>query len=130
MDTPKKVLVCVTGQHSCERLIRHGAKVSEESGAELSVVHVTKRNSNILGNPKEGEALEYLFSIAKQFGADMSIIKNDDVLGALSEHARQVGAELVVLGAPVGMKETGFTTKLQARLPGVVFNICHEEMVS
>ena len=32
-----RVLVCVTGQKSCEHLIHVGAEIAREDGAELSV---------------------------------------------------------------------------------------------
>ena len=73
MPKTNKVMVCVTGQLTCERLIRHGAQIAKDEMAELSVVHAAMRIESILGNPHEGEALEYLFSISKQFGADMTI---------------------------------------------------------
>ena len=37
----KHVLVCVTGQKTCERLIAEGGRLAEELGAELSVVHAS-----------------------------------------------------------------------------------------
>ena len=62
-----RVLVCVTKQKTCERLIKTGARLAKEAGdAELLVVHVLHRDDNILGNMMQGDALEFLFQISKQ----------------------------------------------------------------
>ena len=45
-----RVLVCVTGQKSCERLIEEGASIAQEHNIELSVVHVAKTGNNFLGS--------------------------------------------------------------------------------
>ena len=47
-----RVLVCVTGQKSCEHLIHVGAEIAREDGAELSVVHVAKMGANFLGSAR------------------------------------------------------------------------------
>ena len=50
-----RVLVCVTGQKSCEHLIHVGAEIAREDGAELSVVHVAKMGANFLGSASEAQ---------------------------------------------------------------------------
>ena len=45
MRKESRVLVCVTGQKSCARLIHDGAEIAAEEGASLSVVHVAKMGS-------------------------------------------------------------------------------------
>ncbi len=93
-----RVLVCVTKQTSCERLIRAGAQFAAEQGGELSVVHVAAAGTNFLESESEGEALEYLFGIAKEYGADMTVLRADDVLRALVRHARDKRATHIILG--------------------------------
>ena len=83
------VLVCVTGQKSCGRLIEEGARIAAETGAELSVVHVAKMRDNFLGSASEAEALEHLFNISKSYDADMMLLRNDDVINTLASHARK-----------------------------------------
>ena len=90
------VLVCVTGQKSCEHLIHVGAEIAREDGAELSVVHVAKMGANFLGSASEAQALEYLFEISKSVQADMLLLRNDDVVNTLAAHARKIGATTVV----------------------------------
>ena len=42
------VLVCVTGQKTCEALILEGARIAAEEGASMSVLQVEKLGANIL----------------------------------------------------------------------------------
>jgi len=113
-----RVMVCVTGQLTCERLIRAGAQLAQKEAAELSVVHVARMNQNVLGNPMEGEALEYLFSISREFGADMTLLRDDNTLAALTNHAKKIGATHVVMGVS-DRKGADFSYALQAALPHV-----------
>ncbi len=113
-----RVMVCVTGQLTCERLIRAGAQLAQKEAAELSVVHVARMNQNVLGNPLEGEALEYLFSLSREFGADMTLLRDDNVLSALVNHAKKIGATHVVMGVS-DRKGADFSYALQASLPHV-----------
>lgn len=118
------VLVCVTGQKTCERLIVEGAKKARELGADLSVVHVARKEGSwLIGNAaSEGEALEYLYKISTEHGADMTVIRADDVLSTLAAHARKVGAVMMVLGAPA-KGDAEFVRDLQLRLPEMEFHV-------
>ena len=40
----------------------------------------------ILDNKKEGEALEYLFGISKSVGANLIVLKSDDIPGAIIKY--------------------------------------------
>ena len=106
MRKESRVLVCVTGQKSCARLIHDGAEIAAEEGASLSVVHVAKMGSNFLGSASEAEALEYLFAISKSHSADMMLLRNDDVVHTIAAHARRIGATIVVLGSDSNQRQT------------------------
>ncbi len=94
-----RILVCVTGQKTCQRLIEEGARMAQDYGAELSVLHVARTGADFLGNPSESEAIEYLYQISASHGADMTLVKADNVLDTLSSYARRIEADVVVLGA-------------------------------
>ncbi|MGI5885608.1 MAG: universal stress protein [Candidatus Spyradocola sp.] len=117
MDKEGRVLVCVTGQKSCERLIHAGADIAAQTGAELSVVHVAKLGSNFLGSASEGPALEYLFEISKNYNADMMLLRNDDVVNTIAAHARKIGAQTVVIGGSVQKRGNRLAHALTAALP-------------
>ena len=68
----KNVLVCVTQQKTCENLIRAGARIiSEDEKNNLFVIHVVNEKDKLLYNLSDGDALEYLFKITKDVGADL-----------------------------------------------------------
>ena len=146
------VMVCVTGQRSCERLIMRGAKLSMErevvsaasdekkespdSAADgdtaavsaplpLYVVHCVETGQNFMNTPYEADAIDYLFTCAQVVGAELTILRADSVEDALAEFAEQNKVGVIVMGAS---PETGapggrFAKKLAERLPGVEFDI-------
>ena len=123
MRKESRVLVCVTGQRSCARLIHDGAEIAAEEGASLSVVHVAKMGSNFLGSASEAEALEYLFAISKSHSADMMLLRNDDVVHTIAAHARRIGATIVVLGSDSNQRQNRLSRALQDALPNVEIRV-------
>ncbi len=55
------IMVCVTQQKTCERLILSGYKLAEATKGKLYVIHVVNEKDKFLNNVNDGEALEYLF---------------------------------------------------------------------
>ena len=60
--TAETVLVCVTGQRMCERLIQRGAEVAQEHQLPLLVLSVVGNGQNSLGDPAVADALDYLLN--------------------------------------------------------------------
>jgi K+-sensing histidine kinase KdpD len=119
-----KIMVCVTRQKTCERLIKIGVKISTENKGELSVVHVAKQGENILGNPKEGEALEYLFRISKEAGADMTVLRAERIVDTLVDFARKNEITIVVMGeSPYSKSDTSIIRQLEVRLPDIEIKV-------
>jgi K+-sensing histidine kinase KdpD len=92
----KKTMVCVTVQKTCEQLILEGAKRS--GGGGLHVVHVAKNGAKLLGAGTEAEALEFLFRIAQQYGAEMNMLRASDVVETIIEFAKRNAVECIVMG--------------------------------
>ena len=113
------VLVCVTGQKTCESLIVEGARIAKENGSLLSVLHVVKPGASLLGNAKEGEALEYLYKIATQHDADMAMIRSDNVEQTIARQAEKLDADCLVIGKSNGSKEKSFQMKIEMLLPEI-----------
>ena len=115
-----RVLVCVTGQKSCERLIEEGASIALEHNIELSVVHVAKTGNNFLGSTSgvtEAEALEYLFGISKNYDADMALLRSDDVSPTIVSYARKMNAAVIVIGSRPTRGGNHLTRTLQNSMP-------------
>lgn len=116
----KNILVCVTQQKTCERLIKKAAELRDEHKGNLSVIHVIKDNWNILDNAKEGEALEYLFGISKSAGANLSVLKSDEIVKTIAEYARVNKIDCIILGdSPNDHDENKFSNELKKLLSNV-----------
>ncbi len=123
----KCVMVCVTGQKTCERLIVAGSRMAKELDAEATVVHVAREGMDLLGGSlKEAEALEYLFRMASEHGAGMMVIRSNDVVSTLVSHARRLNAEMIVLGSPRKARRD-ITREIKAELPEMKFEVIYTE---
>lgn len=114
------VLICVTRQKSCERLILKGYDESEKNGGKPHVIHVAPIGENFLGNPREGEALDYLFHISKEVGAEMTVLRSDEVVDVLTDFSKKNDIGVLVLGESPRSKEGyDIIEKLKTKLSGV-----------
>ena len=113
------IMVCVTRQKTCERLIELGARLAAIHGGELIVAHAIRTTDCVLGNTNEAEALEYLFERASERGAEMMMVRNDDVAGSLVNLAKKHGATVVVVGATPPTEPVSFAARLRTMLPEV-----------
>jgi K+-sensing histidine kinase KdpD len=119
------VLVCVTRQVSCERLIRRGSELAQQFGQTLNIVHVAATGASLLGNPSEGEALDFLFTTAKQHGADLSVLRSDNVLETLTRISKEFKASAIVMGeSKQNIKEDeSIIWRLRAALPDIQVHV-------
>ena len=109
------VLVCVTDQLACERLIEAGKKLSDMMGVRLEVLSV---QSNFQDSAKKSEALEYLYDIAVQNGASMTIYYHSDSVLMAAGHIAKHKISNVVTGMPAN-SGIGFVQVLKAVCPEV-----------
>ncbi len=114
MEQYKKIMVCVTRQKTCERLISEAYKL--EPSAALHVVNVIKEEQHFMHDQNEGEALEYLFEISKKYHAEMTVLKSPDVLQSLLDYARENNIDCVVMGKSPTEGEDSFIFRLQQHL--------------
>lgn len=130
MKEKAAVLVCVTGQRDCDRLIHAGKKIAQERSISLQVLCVQPTSAGFETNCEE---LEYLRQTARDAKAEMTVYFDDDAAIVAVGFAKQLGATHIVTGmaeAPVN----GFVELIHKLLPaipismvakdGVVYNIC------
>lgn len=98
MRHKKRIMVCVTQQKSCERLIKRGADLCRSEHDELYVVHVVKEDWKYFGKLQESDAVEYLFDISKTYGAYLSVIKAPDIVATLSRFIADHKVDEVIMG--------------------------------
>ncbi|QAT42465.1 universal stress protein [Aminipila luticellarii] len=94
----KNVMVCVTKQKTCERLIKYGHELLGKEEGELFIIHVAHYQFKFLGNNKEGEALEYLYEKALEYGANLTVVRSNHVLDTLVDLVNKNEISHVVFG--------------------------------
>lgn len=120
----KNILVCVTQQKTCERLIKKAAEIRNEHRGNLFVIHVVKDSWNILDNTKEGEALEYLFGISKAAGANLSVLKSDEIGATIAHYAMDNKIDCIVMGdSPSDHIENKFANELKKMLNNIEIRV-------
>ena len=98
-ETPKKnksrnTIVCVTNQLSCERLIRAGKLIADLSKTGLLVINVSSPDLS----EQDATALEYLFTVSKDNGAEMTVLYGDEPMLKLTQFIKENRAANVVTG--------------------------------
>lgn len=113
------VLVCVTRQKTCARLIQEGAALAYRHGGTVSVVHVAEKGKDFLGIPQEAEAIEYLYREAKAVNAELTVLRAEHVLDTLIAFVKEQDVQIVLTGVSPTKSGAGFAQTLRMRLPGV-----------
>jgi len=113
----RNILVCVTQQKNCERLINSANELIKNHNGELHVINVVKDDVNFLDSSTESEALEYLFSLSKSIGANLAVLKSDDIPGTIARYADENNIHIVILGkSRVRSKADRFLKELKSVL--------------
>ncbi|MBQ8538799.1 MAG: hypothetical protein IJ433_04030 [Ruminococcus sp.] len=107
------VLVCVTGQYDCDRLINVGFEKAVELGYELHVlcVHTPVSNASFLS-----DEIEYLYQTSKRLCADMTIAFNERAPQTAADFAKKINAKHIITGIPDN-RPFGFVESVQKLLP-------------
>lgn len=93
-----KILVCVTSQKSCERLIDKGKEMIISEQDQLSIVHIAHYEFTVMGRSEEGEALEYLYKKALSSGANLTVIRSNDIIRTLVDYVDENDIDYVIIG--------------------------------
>lgn len=94
----RNVMVCVTQQKTCDRLIQYGHELLSETKGELFIIHVAHYQFKFLGNSKEGEALEYLYEKAMEYGAQLTVVRSNNVQDTLVDLVKKYKITHIILG--------------------------------
>ena len=116
----KNVMVCVTQQKTCDRLIRYGHDFLGREDGELYIIHVAHYEFKFLGSTKEGEALEYLYQKALEYGANLTVVRSNHVLDTLIDLVVKNKISLVVMGESGEVKnENNIIMQFEDRIKGI-----------
>ncbi|MGO1367987.1 MAG: universal stress protein [Senegalia sp. (in: firmicutes)] len=121
----KKIMVCVTQQKNCERLIKFGNDSIKENKDGLYVIHVVNENDTFLNKNNDGEALEYLFGVSKAVGANLTVIRSKNLSEAIIKFIKEQDITHIVMGESPdeGNKNDNITNILKKELPSCNFSI-------
>ncbi len=108
------VIVCVTTQDSCTRLIEAGARIAEKENKSLVVLSVFKEKNGL--NANEGGALEILYEAARKYNARMNIYFNDSPAIVAAVVSKKENATVFVTGFPAE-GSSGFIARIHELLP-------------
>lgn len=133
MKNKAAILVCVTGQRDCDRLIRVGKKLAEERSVPMQVLCV---QATAAATQACCEELEYLRQTARDASAEMTVYFHDEPAFVAAGFVKQIGATHIVTGmaeAPTN----GFIDVVHDLVPmvpismvsreGIVYNIFPSE---
>lgn len=109
----KTVLVCVTAQKSCRRIIECGNKLAEQNHAKMKVISIFPRKSCFAPNP---DALEVLNETAMEYNAEMVVAFHDNPAERIREEILRDKIEMLVTGIP-GKNSSDFISELHNQNP-------------
>ncbi|MDR0423868.1 MAG: universal stress protein UspA [Clostridiales Family XIII bacterium] len=116
----RNVMVCVTQQKNCDRLIKYGREFIGEETGELTILHVAHSDYKFLGHSKEGEALEYLYEKALEYGAGLTVVRSDDIIGTFVSHVRKNKVDYVIMGeSRESAAHSNVIMQLESKLAGL-----------
>ena len=120
------IMVCVTGQKSCDRLIQRAIAYDRHSPSTIHVVHCVQTGRKFMNSIDESDAIEYLFTAAQVAGADMTMLREDKVEDAVVNYAKNNSINLIIMGASPDSGDS-VVARLQHRLPDIEFDIVMQD---
>lgn len=118
------VLVCVTEQMNCDRLIEAGRAVADIKNEDLKVLCVPKLAG---GNCIISAEVEYLYQTAKKYGAEMRIVFHDKASLVAVQYAKEVNATRIVTGMPPDGQLSGFVVMVRTLAPSLTISMVSKE---
>lgn len=121
------VMVCVTQQKNCERLIKKGKEILDQELklGKLYVIHVVNEKDKFLYQLDDSIALEYLFEVSKEVDAELIVRRNTEVIETIHNEAKEHKITDIVMGTSGNKKKYGnrFEKQIHSKLKNVKFHI-------
>ena len=115
MNSQASILVCVTGQRDCDRLIRVGKQLADERSIPMQVLCVQPTSAGYDANCEE---LEYLRQTARNASAEMTVYFDDEAALIAVGFAKQIRATHIVTGM-AGTPSNGFIEMVHKLVPEI-----------
>lgn len=117
------VLVCVTAQESCARLISAGADIASDGNLSLIVLSVFSKRD---GLNADSAVLENLYECAREYSAQMRVYFNDSPELVAAVVAKKENAVTMVTGFPK-QGSSSFIAHFHEILPDMPITMVDEE---
>lgn len=117
------VLVCVTDQAKCERLIRSGRQLADCFSLDLKVLSVATNGPQDIMMSHE---LERLFKVSTQYDAEMTVYYHNDPVQSVKSYIAQANIAHIVVGVPPAPGDSKFIDGLIEAFPKIPVTIVSE----
>jgi len=114
------VLVCVTNQYSCERLVRAGMSLAQREGFELRVLCI--QHPEYASNSYLTE-IEHLFAVSRKAGGEMIVYYREDPVRAAVTYIRTNRIAHIVLGGVPDVTRSAFISGVRAQCAQIPMSI-------
>lgn len=98
-DDKNAVMVCVTRQKTCERLIRAGADMAKKMDKNLIVAHAVYAYENVMQSDNASEAMEMLYRVTNEHNGQMIVFQCEDKFSGLADCATENHVDVMILGS-------------------------------
>lgn len=111
-----QIIVCVTAQLECQRLIKIGQQLASQTGDPVQVLSVQPVNQEA---EQRAQALGSLYEIAKAAGAEIAIYYNDSPAIVTATHATRCHAKELITGFPEQGTSNHFVDMVRMLAPDI-----------
>ena len=125
VESQSPIMVLVTLQVACARLIRKGADLALKQHCPLHVVHVTVADDPRNTPSINAQALNALYALCGEAGAEMCMLTATVAVTAMANYAQEHAVHQIIMGG--GEQAQGIAETLSELLPGVQVFIMEEE---
>ncbi|HHX24661.1 MAG TPA: universal stress protein UspA [Thermoanaerobacterales bacterium] len=96
-EVQHRIMICVTPQKSCKRLIERGAARAQEMAGQFVVTYVNNKH-DLNKELKEHKLLLELFETAKSLGGNVSILSGENIYETLARFSKVNKISYIVVG--------------------------------
>ncbi len=116
MSKKRPYIACVSAKYGSERVIRTAACIAEDAGVPLEVVSVLSGEVD----SEKLDTVEYLYEIARDSGAQMTILYNDHPALAVADYIKRGRITYLIAGtASQSESRSDFVNLVRTVLPKV-----------
>ena len=118
LERPKTV-VCVTDQRRCDRIIKAGRALADMTDTELAVINIARPAGG-----QDPDSIEYLFGVARDHSAEMTILYAADVAKAIIRYVKENKVSYLLTGIP--QEGDSITSRIWKRFTHVTFFVVEQ----